>query len=561
MSGQRSLTKGKKHLPDPVGQYVGLLALYSRKSTDDPNESKRAEGESTNGSSGKGKWRAMLGRDASESEDAGNKKPVPKIHADVARVYFPGQAVTAQVEIDERALAQDSDLEQLTIELKGEVHSYGYSWDQYGNRYTNPHTETIFVRRAVLYAREGAKTDAVEEHLLTTGKAKVDHSDIAAWDVSSILPTTFETKPGSAKSQTLALPATFKDTTNSYIDGTATVVYGWKAVAKRSGTFKRHSRAWLPLLVSGISERKGEIPSLEELPANLSAVPPGWVRGTASQAIRKKLLFSKGTVDAELFVPILDAVAPDSVLPVVLKLTASAKNASDLTGPDASLPSLPGTNALPSSGSGGAPPADKLLPRIKIRRRIENSTNSKANDFFLVTNFEHSFSARVAWSNTHLQGPAGSLAHGWTEPSKASALSSGYSTTAQLVGQIHLDLTPNLELPTLKVRYTLVLKVPIPGLGSSLVAKLEDLRIAPSSGVTAEDLAAHGNDVDHLTRAVAGRRQALLLIAKDQFVKAPKDDDQAMDQLMADQKKRGEDELPSYDDSGATGKAPPSEKA
>lgn len=119
-SSLTSTSLGSRPLSDPLSQYIALRTLYARKSTDD------AAADDT----GKGK---------------SSTKPVARIHADC--VYWPGQEVSATISIDSAACESEGAVEELTAEIKGEVHSFIYVYQSSGARSPYPHQSAHLLAR------------------------------------------------------------------------------------------------------------------------------------------------------------------------------------------------------------------------------------------------------------------------------------------------------------------------------------------------------------------------------------------------------------------------------
>lgn len=194
-------------LSDPLSQYTALRMHYTEKSTEDAGDSKAAA------------------------------KPVARIMADCSRVYWPGQEVTAAVSISEAACSRDGALEELSVEFKGEIHSYTYSYSNTGQtrtRHTDIWTVPIFSHSATLYSQD----DRYQAHGIQVEQLAPKDDSQRTWQIRTRLPVSFTGDNGKG----YPLPPTFKDSTASERAGTTFVVYCIKCVAKRSGIFKSDTR-------------------------------------------------------------------------------------------------------------------------------------------------------------------------------------------------------------------------------------------------------------------------------------------------------------------------------
>lgn len=201
------------NLNDPLSQYIALRAFYARKSTDDASAA-----------------------DDSKAKAKAAAKPVARITADCSRVYWPGQEVAALVSIDEAACASEGALDELVVEVKGEVHSFIYIYTSTGAPVPYPIIDPIFSHSVTLFSRNGG---SAEVPTMQAEPVASRGDGTQAWQVRTTLPLTFTADDGKEH----PLPPSFKHSTATpNTVGSAFVVYTIKAVAKRSGALKRDSR-------------------------------------------------------------------------------------------------------------------------------------------------------------------------------------------------------------------------------------------------------------------------------------------------------------------------------
>lgn len=248
------------------------------------------------------------------------------------------------------------------------------------------------------------------------------------------------------------------------------------------------------------------------------------------------------TQSSQFHSPPLSSVSPGTSFPFLLRIIIRTKSLADATPSIAKLPLLPMEESSKES-------IRRLGFRVKRLTR-----NSMFTAFGLCENdLMSSIPAQVLWSNAHSAVSAATCSspnleeregtsepivlgptHSWTPCAHdASAPSFPYYTTALLSGLISFPISPSFQLPTLRVTYTLHLRIPLVGLGNNLDEQLCVLEA--SSGVTAAQLAAIGSA--EATRRAMGTRGAEMLRSIDR-IQGDAEEWQKLDELAL---------LPAYD--------------
>ncbi|KAK0542649.1 hypothetical protein OC845_006516 [Tilletia horrida] len=433
---------------------------------------------------------------------------------DDARVYFPGQNISAKVHLP---AIDPAEIEGIDVELKGWTHSYGWQ--------SNGQSSYPVYERDTHWSLQSTISGPADGQAQTLSIRKLDDGS-NTWLVNAQLPISVAVKTGwRSHGNTFDIPPTFKDVKRGSMFNS--VYWALKLTVKRTANLKRNYRFWRPFLVLPLANPNQapvpNLPMLAPISEQGTAIPPTphyihsqlldpktWNVFEFENKIKTALILSKGTITTHLFVPNTGRVGP---VPILLHVAVSAKKAEDLMSSSVRLPDLP----LSASADQGAEPPypgkgkgkqsadssshEDFYPSFEIIRRVRSHAQGGRD------RSRHRIPVIAEWDTPAFLSSAtdlskASLDHGyaWTDPMPTAQAGLGisgnvnessslpYTRSALMTGRIFINVPPPIDMNNLRVHYRLHFRWNQPGLGNSITSKLG--RWVSTSGVSAAELKA-----------------------------------------------------------------------